>query len=492
MNTTDLPSSHLPVFLVDDDEIACKVMSLTLREARVNNVQIICDSRQVLPFLKEHGAALVLLDLFMPHLSGQELLKAIRHEYPDVQVVVISGANELNIAVECMKQGALDYLSKPVEASRLIACVSNALRINAMQGELLSLKKRLLEDSLEHPDAFAAIKTRSNKMRALFQYVEVVARSQQPILITGETGVGKELIAHAVHSLSQVNGDFISVNVAGLDDATFSDTLFGHKKGAFTGADQAREGLISRAAGGTLFLDEIGDLEERSQIKLMRLLQEGEYYQVGSDLLKKSTAHIVAATNQNLVERVAQKQFRRDLLYRLSTHTIHIPPLRDRLEDIPLLVAHFLTEAATDYHKEKPIASDNLVACLIRHAFPGNVRELKAMIYDAVARYSGGDLMIQPCNGQWDDTEGVSDRGAPVTMMEQNIETVFGHFPTVDEAEEYLINEALRRTAGNLNLAAAMLGITRQTVTNRRRKLSSTPEKTRKFDLAPMEDLFNV
>lgn len=230
----DRPLSYLPVVLVDDDEITCKMMSLILREARVNNVQIICDSRQVLPFLKEQGAALVLLDLFMPHLSGQELLKAIRHDYPDVQVVVISGANELNIAVECMKLGALDYLSKPVEASRLIACVSNALRIQAMQGELLSLKKRLLEDSLEDPDAFAAIKTRNSKMRALFQYTEVVARSQQPILITGETGVGKELIARAVHTLSQVRGSFVCVNVAGLDDATFSDTLFGHKKGAFS------------------------------------------------------------------------------------------------------------------------------------------------------------------------------------------------------------------------------------------------------------------
>ncbi len=492
MNTTDLPSSYLPVLLVDDDEVACNVMSLTLQEAWIKNVQIICDSRQVLPFLKEHGAALVLLDLFMPHLSGQELLKAIRHEYPGTQVVVISGANELKIAVECMKQGALDYLSKPVEGSRLIACVSNALRINAMQGELLSLKKRLLEDSLEHPDVFAAIKTRSNKMRALFQYAEVVARSQQPILITGETGVGKELIAHAVHSLSQVSGDFISLNVAGLDDATFSDTLFGHKKGAFTGADQAREGLISRAAGGTLFLDEIGDLEERSQIKLLRLLQEGEYYQVGSDLLKKLAAHIVAATNHNLVERVAQKLFRRDLLYRLSTHTIHIPPLRERPEDIPLLLAHFLTEAATDYQKPKPPVSDNLVACLIRYGFPGNVRELKAMVYDAVARYSGGDLIIQPCNRLWDDTEVDSSGGNPVTLLEQNIETVFGHFPTVDEAEEYLINEALRRTSGNLNLAAAMLGITRQTIANRRRKSGVAPEKAGRSDLAPMEDLFKL
>ncbi|MDD5284366.1 MAG: sigma-54 dependent transcriptional regulator [Desulfuromonadaceae bacterium] len=485
-------NTYLPVLLVDDDNTGCSMMALTLREAGVKNVHTISDSRQVLPFLQKEGAAMVLLDLIMPHLSGQELLGDIRRDYPGIQVIVISGANELSLAVECMKLGALDYLNKPFEASRLIACVKNALKINAMQGELLSLKRRMLEDSLDHPAAFEAIKTRSSRMRALFQYTEVIACSPHPILITGETGVGKELMARAVHQLSGVRGEFVSVNAAGLDDATFSDTLFGHKKGAFTGADQAREGLIAHAVGGTLFLDEIGDMEERSQIKLLRLLQEGEYYPVGSDTLKKTTARIVAVTNCNLPERVAEKLFRRDLYYRLCTHEIHIPPLRERPEDIPLLLDHFLNEAALSYHKNPPPVSASAVSNLLGLSFPGNVRELKAMSYDAVARHSEGELNARSFGNQRGRMPVVSCEAPSASSAGHSIDALFGHFPTFHEIEEYLIDEALRRSAGNPNVAAAMLGITRQTIANHRKKSGVVPEMARKPNIIPMENLFEV
>ncbi|HIJ87304.1 MAG TPA: sigma-54-dependent Fis family transcriptional regulator [Desulfuromonadales bacterium] len=484
-------TTYLPVLLVDDDITGCTMMALTLRQAGVENVRSISDSRQVLPFLQEQSASLILLDLMMPHLSGQELLIAIRREHPGIQVVVISGANELNLAVECMKLGALDYLNKPVESTRLIACVKNALKINAIQGELLSLKRRMLEGLLDHPAAFEAIKTHSSKMRALFQYTEVIACSPQPILITGETGVGKELMARAVHHLSGVRGEFVSINVAGLEDTTFSDTLFGHKKGAFTGADQVREGLIARAAGGTLFLDEIGDLEERSQIKLLRLLQEGEYYQVGSDSIKKSTARIVAVTNQNLPERVAEKLFRRDLYYRLYTHEIHLPPLRERTEDIPLLLDHFLQVAALSYHKKPPVIAVSAVSHLQGLSFPGNVRELKAMIFDAVARHTEGELTAKSFGGSMGEGAVVSGVVPANGSTEHSIDAIFGHFPTSHEVEEYLINEAMRRSAGNINSAAAMLGITRQTIANHRKKQGGTPVKAEKLGVIPMESLFN-
>ena len=477
----EIRTRHLPVLLVDDDITGCTLMTLTLRHAGVENVHSISDSRQVLPFLQEKSASLVLLDLMMPHLSGQELLIAIHREHPNIQVVVISGANELNLAVECMKFGALDYLNKPVESNRLISCVKNALKINAIQGELLSLKRRMLEDSLDHPTVFEAIKTRSSLMRALFQYTEVIACSPQPILITGETGVGKELMARAVHHLSGVRGEFVSINVAGLEDATFSDALFGHKKGAFTGADQVREGLIALAKGGTLFLDEIGDLEERSQIKLLRLLQEGEYYQVGSDSLKKSTARIVAVTNQNLPERVAEKLFRQDLYYRLHTHEIHLPPLRERTEDIPLLLDHFLQLAAPSYHKNPPAIAVSAISHLQGLSFPGNVRELKAMIFDAVARHTEGELTARSFGGSMREGSVAPGAGQENGSIEHTIDAIFGHFPTSREVEEYLINEAMRRSAGNINSAAAMLGITRQTIANHRKKQSGTPVKTGKW-----------
>ena len=452
------------------------MMALTLKEAGIKSVHCISDSRDVLPFLQEHGASLVLLDLMMPHLTGQELLGAIRRDYPDIQVVVISGSNELNLAVECMKLGALDYLNKPVEANRLIACVKNTLRISSMQGELLSLKKRMLGDLLVHPSVFETIKTRSGKMRALFQYAEVIAVSPQPVLITGETGVGKELMAKAVHRLSGVRGEFVSVNVAGLDDTTFSDTLFGHKKGAFTGADQARDGLIASAANGTLFLDEIGDLEERSQIKLLRLLQEGEYYQVGSDALKKTTARIIAVTKKNLPEQVASKHFRMDLYYRLRTHEIHVPPLRERYEDIPLLLDHFLHEAAHTYHKKAPAFSLNALSHLLGWNFPGNIRELKAMVHDAVARNNGEELTAHSF-GDLNMNENVQTVYNNVVSGSETvhpIDAILGRFPTISEMEDYLINEALRRTSGNHNMAAAMLGITRQTIANRQKKCPSS------------------
>ena len=464
-------ATNLPVLLVDDDKTGCTMMTLTLREAGIKNLHSIYDSRDVLPFIQEHSAALVLLDLVMPHLSGQELLGTIRRDYPDIQIVVISGANELNIAVDCMKLGALDYLNKPVESNRLIACVKNALRIYAMQGELSSLKRRMLgEDSLDNPTAFEAIKTRSSKMLALFKYTEVIACTPHPVLITGETGVGKELMAQAVHEISAVRGEFVSVNVAGLEDTTFSDTLFGHKKGAFTGADQAREGLIARAAGGTLFLDEIGDLEERSQIKLLRLLQEGEYYPVGSDSIKKTTARIIAVTNHNLPERVEEKLFRRDLYYRLCTHEIHLPPLRERAEDIPLLLEHFLNEAVQSYKKNLPIVSESGLSYLLGLSFSGNIRELKAMIFDAVARDTEGVLTAQSFGGSNDGISTVTGISSTTGSGKHSIEALFGHFPTISEIEEYLIKEAMIRSAGNIKTAAAMLGTTRQTIANHRKK----------------------
>jgi DNA-binding NtrC family response regulator len=484
-------SAYLPVLVVDDDDVACYMMTLTLRNAGITNVHSFSDSRQVLPFIQEYGAALLLLDLVMPHLSGQDLLRIIRRDYPGIQVIVISGANELSAAVECMKTGVLDYLCKPVEPNRLVASVKNALTINSMQGELLSLKKRLLDDTFDNPSAFEEIKTRSSKMRALFQYAEVIACSILPVLITGETGVGKELMARAVHNLSGVSGEFVSVNVAGLDDATFSDTLFGHKKGAYTGADQARDGLITCAAGGTLFLDEIGDLEEKSQIKLLRLLQEGEFYPVGSDRLAKSTARIIAVTNLNLFERVAEKMFRRDLYYRLCTHEIHIPSLRERPEDIPLLFEHFLRMASKSYRKPLPAVSVSAVSHLLGRSFPGNVRELKAMVYDAVARNGAGELTGQSfgmhTGGQTGQVPGTVSVNC---TAEQSIDALFGHFPSIHEVEEYMIDEALHRTGGNLNLAAAMLGITRQTISNR--KKTNESRKNRKSDVLSVGTLSDL
>lgn len=262
--TPNKVSEELPVLLVDDEPQLLHSASILLRSSGIKHVVTMEDSRKVLPLLSNREVGVLVLDLTMPGLSGQELLARVRSDYPDVPVIIMTATDDLETAVKCMQLGALDFLVKPVEKNRLISSVSRAMEIRALREEVLSLKQRLLNDDLQHDDAFAEIITQSKAMRAIFQYVEAIAPSHQPVLVTGETGTGKELIARAVHSLSARTGQFIAVNIAGLDDVVFSDTLFGHKKGAFTGAEQVREGLIAEASEGTLFLDEIGDLNEVS------------------------------------------------------------------------------------------------------------------------------------------------------------------------------------------------------------------------------------
>ena len=289
-----------PILLVDDEAQALTSFEMTLRSARMSHFISCHDSRDVLPVLAREEIEVMLLDLWMPHVSGEELLQKITADYPDLPIIVITGADDVETAVRCMRQGAFDYIVKPVEKSRLVSSVSRAVELRELHRENQSLKARVLSDRLNRPEAFAAIVTISPGMRSIFQYVEAVAPSPRPLMITGDTGVGKELVARAVHTLSTRKGAFVPVNVAGLDDHVFADTLFGHKRGAFTGAMEARAGLLELAGGGTIFLDEIGDLSAISQVKLLRLLQEGEYLPLGSDLARRSDARIVVATDRYL------------------------------------------------------------------------------------------------------------------------------------------------------------------------------------------------
>ena len=343
MNKTKYPS--LPVLLVDDEEQFLLSASFTLSSAGINNIVECQDSREVIQQLADQDFELIVLDMLMPYVSGSELLPKITQDYADIPVVIITAVTELETAVECMKSGAFDYLVKPVDDERLVTCIQRAIEFREMRNENTLLKQYLLSDRLEHPEAFSAIITQNNTMRSIFQYVEAIAGTSLPVLITGETGSGKELIARAIHDVCGRTGEFVPVNVAGVDDTLFSDTLFGHKRGGFTGADRDRKGLIEQASGGTLFLDEIGDLSLESQVKMLRLLQEGKYYPIGSDMPKLTDARMVVATNKDIDAMQRTGQFRKDLYYRLQAHHIHIPPLRERREDIDLLVEHFLQAA---------------------------------------------------------------------------------------------------------------------------------------------------
>jgi len=461
------PPSSSTILLVDDEPEILFSMQLMLRRAGFGHVLTTADSREVTGILTNELVGAIILDLQMPYLSGKELLETIQQTWPNLPVLVATAANDLQTAVDCMKAGAFDYLVKPIEPGRIISSLNKALEINLLRREVSALKESVLTGQLQHADAFANFRTCSLKMTAMFSYLEAIAPSPQPVLITGETGVGKELAAQALHKLSNRNGAFVAVNSAGLDDQMFSDTLFGHKKGAFTGANETREGMIARAADGTLFLDEIGDLTPASQIKLLRLLQEGEYHPLGSDIPVRSRARIVVATHQNLLRLIEENGFRKDLYYRLMTHTVSIPPLRERPEDLPLLLDAFLAEAADELQKNKPTCPPELLNYLAGYEFPGNVRELKALVYDAVARHRNGVLATTAFR------HAIGNRSNLPAMQEtQAGEAIVlpGRFPTLQEAEEWLTGEALRRSDGNQGAAAGLLGISRQALNKRLRR----------------------
>ncbi len=455
------------IILVDDESDILLGSTLILMQAGFNSVETLDDSRNLLPFLADHDASVIVLDLQMPFLSGKVLLEEITSSYPHIPVVIMTAADELETAIDCMKKGAFDYISKPVEPERLIATCRKAIEMSTLRREIASLRESLLTGKLRNQKAFDAIITRSTRMQSLFGYLEAAAVTAQPVLITGETGVGKELIARAVHTLSGATGNFVAINSAGLDDLMFADTLFGHCKGAFTGAADTREGMISRAAGGTLFLDEIGDLSVTSQVKLLRLLQEGEYFPLGSDRGVQSRTRFVVATNQHLEHLIAEGFFRKDLYFRLCSHRVHIPPLRERREDIPLLLEVFLEEASKELHKSKPAYRPELLARLSAYHFPGNVRELKAMIFDALTTHRGGDLTPAAFDKFMADK--TSSHG-PLSESAAGYSgdfDVLGRFPTLQEMEQYLTDKALQLTRGNQGAAAVMLGLTRHALNKR-------------------------
>ncbi|MCX5855495.1 MAG: sigma-54 dependent transcriptional regulator [Deltaproteobacteria bacterium] len=468
MNQKTYPA--FSVLLVDDEPAWLDSLSLSLeRIAGITNTILCEDSQQVTDILSERDVGLVLLDLTMPYLTGQELLRLIAEQHPGVVVIIITGMNQLDTAVGCMKHGAYDYFVKTAEEDRLVMGVLHAIRMVELQRENQEMGSRLLDGSLEHPEAFAKMITISKTMLSIFLYVESIAKSTQPILITGESGVGKELIARASHELSGCTGPMVCVNVAGLDDNVFADTLFGHVKGAYTGADTARHGMIEEAAHGTLLLDEIGDLSISSQVKLLRVLQDGAYFPLGSDKPKRRKARVIVATNQDISAKMSTGQFRKDLYYRLQTHRINIPPLRERKEDLPLLVNNFLEEASSDLGKKKPSISKELLHLLETYNFPGNIRELRSMIYDVVSQHKSGVLSMDSFLKAMDRQEFINVPSNRGSIDEENIFAGVSTLPTFNQALTLLVKEAMVRSKGNQSLAARLLGIS-QSALNKRLK----------------------
>lgn len=461
-------SESTPIVLVDDETQILLSYGLVLKSSGIKDIVSIEDSRELLPFLKKQKASLIVLDLNMPFISGRELLPRIKELHPEIPIIVVTATSDIETAIECMQKGADDYLVKPVEKNKLVSSIKKVLEINRLKSEVSSLKNYLISDNLKKPDSFKKIISVNKRMTGIFKYIEAIAYSPFPVLITGETGTGKELIAEAIHLSNPDSKSFVKVNVAGLDDTMFSDTLFGHKKGAFTGADSNRDGLILKAENGTILLDEISDLSIPSQVKLLRLIQEREYYQLGSDLTRKTNARVIVTANKALNDLINDGKFRKDLYFRLSAHQIHIPPLRERKEDLIPLTEHFINEAAISMRKKVPTYPSELITLLSTYFFPGNIRELQAMIYDAVSRHESGIISLEHFkNAIESGRENLPMAEEKKSDEDEPIPNFFSGFPTLKQAEEFLIKKALEKANGNQGIAASLLGLTRQALNKR-------------------------
>lgn len=463
----DLTRQNPHIVLVDDEPAELDAYCFLLESMGVEKITTFSDSRKVIDGLSQITAPILFLDLNMPHLSGQEVLRQLKEQRPEIPVIILTANSEIETAVECLKLGAHDYLVKPISMTTFGSALRNALEIGSLRTEVMSLKGLHFGGRPTH-EAFAEIVTQNSAMLEIFKYIEAVASSGQPTLILGETGCGKELLAKALHTVSKRPGDFVAVDVAGLDDTLFSDTLFGHAKGAYTGADKSRSGLIEKAGDGTIFLDEIGDLSELSQIKLLRLLQEGIYYPLGSDAPKRCRARVVTATNKDIQTLSGPDSgFRMDLYYRLSTHLIKVPPLRERREDLPLLVEYLIADAAAQMNCPAPRVSQEALQLLLRHPFHGNIRELKTYLFDAVARCDGKEIPQQLIAERLGSQAPWSQTGLAETRP---LEALFGQFPTLEDLADYAVEQALAITENNQSQAAKLLGLSKQALHKRLKK----------------------
>lgn len=469
--------SKREIIIVDDEQSELDAYRFLLESMGVQHIITVQDSRNVMDLLEKSRGAVIFLDLNMPHKSGEEVLVEVRNRYPQTPVIICTANSDIEMAVACLKLGAHDYLVKPINMNTFGSALRNALEICSLRNEVMSLKGFSFIKELRNPQYFSSIITRNPSMLALFNYIESISSSSEPVLILGETGSGKELVSRAIHNSSQLTGEFVAIDISGLDDTLFADTLFGHAKGAYTGAESSRSGLIERAAGGTIFLDEVGDLSKVSQVKLLRLLQEGIYYPLGSDTPRRCRARIITAANKELNKLAAMEgEFRMDLYYRLSTHLIMIPPLRERKEDIPLLVDYLKEKAAKSMGKNIKSVSRGLLHLLESHPYPGNVRELKSYIYDAVAQCDSEELSEHSIRERLhhgsrylpEDMKITEDIDIPVDLNGLNpLEKIFGHFPTLGEVTRYAIDMAMKHANNNQSHAARVLGISKQAMSKR-------------------------
>ncbi|MCK5456466.1 MAG: sigma-54-dependent Fis family transcriptional regulator, partial [Melioribacteraceae bacterium] len=367
--------SELTILLIDDEEV--QLASLKSFLSRRNyNVLTAANGRIGLDLVKENAVDLILTDFRMPEMNGKEVLDEVKRINPEIDVVVMTAFGKLEEAIGIMKSGAYDYLAKPIDLDELENLIKRVSEKKILQNE-----NKLLREQLHEKFKFESIIPQSGKMEDVLNLAGRVAKSKATVLIRGESGTGKELIAKAVHFASnRSEKPFVTVNVAALSESLLESELFGHEKGAYTGAVGSRVGRFEEADGGTLFIDEVGEIPLNVQVKLLRALQFGEIQRLGGNETKKVSVRIIAATHRNLEKMMENNEFREDLYYRLNVVSLFVTPLRERKDDIPFLLDYFLTDISIDMGKEKPKIEADAAEFFLNYSWPGNVRELKNVV----------------------------------------------------------------------------------------------------------------
>jgi len=444
------PVSETTVLVVDDDHANLESVARIFQREGLQTLS--CpNGKEALELLRRPEVAVMVTDLMMPGVDGQELLRTARAMRPDVEVILMTAYGTVETAVAAMKDGAYDFITKPLKRHALVKAVQKALERQALVAENRDLKARLAD--LGAPGG-RTIVGQAPAFRAMMDTIRQAAPSSATVLLMGESGTGKELAARAIHEQSaRAKGPFIAVNCAALPESILEAELFGVEKGAYTGAASRREGRFERAHGGTLFLDEVGEMSLSAQVKLLRVLQEGEIERLGGTATVKVDVRVVAATNKDLTREVAEGRFREDLFYRLNVVEVHVPSLASRREDIPLLADHFLRRFAAKNAKPIKGLSAEAVAALEDYAWPGNVRELEHAIERAVVLCRGDTVEV----ADLPDTVRRGPRGSAGQL-------VIPIGTPMEEIERRVIHETLRHTKGDKTLAARLLGIAARTI----------------------------
>jgi DNA-binding NtrC family response regulator len=450
--------SSIRIMVVDDEETICEaLMAWFVKDGY--QVDTALSGAEALTLLKEKPFDIFLVDIKMPGMDGIELLSRIKEKQPEAAVIMMTAHGSIQTAVEAMKRGASDYLCKPFDPDALSLLMERVLVHKNLQKENLILKERLFEQQEEGVDVFVV---QSEAMQKVFAIVDEVASSSAPVLITGETGVGKDLVARAIHLKSPHSyGPFIAVNCGALSESLLESELFGHERGAFTGAIKTRRGRLEMADTGTLFLDEIGEISTKMQVGLLRVLEEKRFLRLGGSQTVSSDFRLVTATHRDLPSLIKEKQFREDFYYRINVITIHIPPLRERQEDIPLLSDHFLRQYVEETGKHLEGFTSKALDQLTSYSWPGNVRELKNVVERAVVIAKG--RMIGSEELKFLD---------PGKGHEELSST------TLEELEMHHIKAILISCAGNMSLAAKKLGIDRSTLSRKMKRYRLTTTQT--------------